>query len=498
VAFWENPEFIRHLRAELRGPRSIIMAVLTVVVSALVGLSCWGAADNSAEFFRLFHYWLIGIEFVVLGLWCASACGQAISRERELKTYDFLRTTRLTAWELAAGKILGAPVMAYFVVGCSAPIAVVAGLLAGISAAATLGIYVLLVAFALFVSVIALWISMLMEKSSAAVALLVVLLPMGMGNAFAYGPFAGFSAISVFPAIMVLYHPEKLNPALAPTLLGFPVPLLALTLILYATLGAWFALMLVRNLKKDREEIRLLSRWQAVGFVAYLNVLFYAFLNPQKLGTGSPWGMGPQQVSVLAMTLNAVAVFFVGVGILTPRERLKVWWRHRVAGQAGYLAPDGMVWPWLVMAAAVAYALLAAEAFGMQGAIPLDRWRLGTAAILLLNYLVFVTRDILFLQWAMLTRMKRPVIKGFLYLWLYYAAAGVVSSVVGLASEQAGTIILGLTTPFLITRTGSVALTAAHASYAGMGLQIVVAMFLGTLIARRLSHPPVVPETSTA
>lgn len=498
MAFWENPEFIRHVRAELRGPRSIIMAVLTMVVCALVGLSCWGSADNPTEFFRLFHYWLIGIEFVVLGLWCASVCGQAISRERELKTYDFLRTTRLTAWELAVGKILGAPIMAYFVVGCSVPIAIAAGLLAGFGVATILGIYVLLAAFALFVSVIALWISMLMEKSSSVVAILAVLMLMGMGNAFAYGPFAGFSAISVFPAIAALYHPEKLNPAMAPTLFGFAAPLLALTLILYATLGAWFVLMLVRNLKKDREEIRLLSRWQAVGFVAYLNVLYYAFLNPQKLGTGSPWSMGPGEVSTLAMTLNAVAVFFVGVGILTPRERLKVWWRRRVAHEAGYLAPDGMVWPWLVMAAVVAYALLAAEVFGMQGAIPLERWRLGTAAILLLNYLVFVTRDILFLQWAMLTRMKRPVVKGFLYLWLYYAAAGVVSSVVGLASQQAGTIILGLTTPFLITKTGSAALTAAHASYAGMALQVVVAMFLGTLIARRLSHPPVVPETSAA
>jgi hypothetical protein len=108
VKFWENPEFIRHVRADLRGPRAITMATVTLVICGLVGMSCWSSAKDLNEFFRIFHFWLVGIQFTVLGIWCASACGQAISRERELKTFDFLRTTRLTG-SLPSERFLARP-----------------------------------------------------------------------------------------------------------------------------------------------------------------------------------------------------------------------------------------------------------------------------------------------------------------------------------------------------------------------------------------------------
>ena len=56
MVFWKNPEFIRHVRAELRAPRAITMAALTLVICGLVALSCWGAADHPADFFRLLHF----------------------------------------------------------------------------------------------------------------------------------------------------------------------------------------------------------------------------------------------------------------------------------------------------------------------------------------------------------------------------------------------------------------------------------------------------------
>ena len=499
MAFWKNPEFIRHVRAELRAPRAITMAALTLVICGLFALSCWGAADHPADFFRLLHFWLVGIQFTVLGLWCASACGQAISREKELKTFDFLRTTRLTAWELAIGKILGAPIMAYFVVGCSLPISLAAGLLGGFSLGTLLGVYALLIAFALFVSLMGLWVSMLMEKSNAGVPVTVAVAPVAIGYSFAASPFSGISAITIFPALFALYHVKTEASSSPPTVFGFPVPYLGLTLILYAALGAWFVLMLVRNLKRDREEMRLLSRWQAIGFVAFLNILYYAFLDTKLLVIESNLGgFRPRDAAMIALVLNSANLFLVGVALIGSREKLKVWWRNRVAGQESYLSGDGLVWPWLVFGALVAYAMLAAEALGVQRAVPLQNWGLEISGVVLLNILVFIIRDVLFLQWCTLTRLKRPVVKGFLFLWLYYAAAGIISSVCGLASRTAGSLVMGLLTPWQIMGLEDIGLAQAHPSYVGMALQVAVAVFLVTAITRRLSRPPLVPVPSPA
>ncbi len=499
MAFWQNPEFVRHVRAELRAPRAITMAALTLVICGLVALSCWGAADKPFEFFQLLHFWLVGIQFTVLGLWCASACGQAISREKDLKTFDFLRTTRLTAWELAVGKILGAPIMAYFVVGCSLPISLVAGILGGISLATLLGAYVLLAAFALFVSVMGLWVSMLIEKSSAGVPAIVTVVPVAIAYPFAFSPFSGFSAISIFPVLFALYHVQTSDSMIPPTVFGFAVPYLGLTLALYAAFGAWFIFMLVRNLKRDREEMRLLSNWQAIGFVAFLNILYYAFLDPRRLAMESNFGgLRPQNAAMIALVLNSAILFLVGVALIGSREKSKVWWRNRVAGRQGYLSGTGLVWPWLVIGALVAYAMLAAEALGVQRAVHLQNWRLGFSGVVLLDMLVFIVRDVLFLQWCTLTRLKRPLVKGFLFLSLYYFAAGVISSVIGLASQTAGSLVVGLLTPWQIMVLEDVGLAQAHPSYVGMGLQVAVSAFLVTVITRRLSRPPLVPASSPA
>ena len=171
MAFWRNPEFVRHLRGQLRAPRAWTALTVMLVVCVLVGLSSWSShSDNRQEFFSTLYVTLVVIQYGVVGLWCASACGQAIARERELKTFDSLRTTRLSWTELVVGMILGRPVLAYFVVGCSMPISGLAGLLAGYPLGAILGTYVLLVLFALFVGLVGLWGSMLSEKASSAMA----------------------------------------------------------------------------------------------------------------------------------------------------------------------------------------------------------------------------------------------------------------------------------------------------------------------------------------
>ena len=65
LEFWRNPEFVRHVRAELRAPRAITAGFLAVVVCALVGLGCWASEhEKLRDFFRTYHAWLVGLQWV--------------------------------------------------------------------------------------------------------------------------------------------------------------------------------------------------------------------------------------------------------------------------------------------------------------------------------------------------------------------------------------------------------------------------------------------------
>lgn len=494
LEFWRNPEFVRHVRAELRAPRAITAGFLAVVVCALVGLGCWASEhEKLRDFFRTYHAWLVGLQFVGLAFWCASGCGQAISRERELKTYDFLKTTRLTAGEITVGKILGAPIMGYFVVGCTLPISLVAGALGGYGVGTLVGVYILLVAFALFVSLVGLWLSMLLEKSSSAAVALLILLPIAWTLSLGYSPFSGLGSLNPLATVFWLYGAKVGGTFHRPTLFGVTIPSLVASLLLYAAFGAWLVLMLVRNLKKDREQIVLLSRWQAVGFGAFLNVLLYAFLNPKALtGTMTYGSIRPEEVATLAMAMNGLFIFVVGLTTLAPHERLKVWWRRRAAGEGKYFSSSGLSWPWLIAVALVAYVLLVAEAAGLRSAIPFERWHLGRAAIELLVLLIFAVRDVLFLQWCNVTRMKRPLVKGVLYLMLYYFAVLMVGLVVAVTTGSKSNMVFDALTPYGPFMTEGAGLARfSPAIYVGMGIQIGFILLILKAIATRLSRPAI-------
>ncbi|MBZ5543520.1 MAG: hypothetical protein LAO07_07550 [Acidobacteriia bacterium] len=199
------------------------------------------------------------------------------------------------------------------------------------------------------------------------------------------------------------------------------------------------------------------------------------------------------------MAMNGLFIFVVGLATLTPHERLKVWWRRRAAGEEKYFSESGLAWPWLIAVALVAYVLLIAEAAGLRSAVGFERWHLGQAAIQLLVLLVFAGRDVMFLQWCNLTRMKRPLVKGVLYLMLYYFAVSILGIVVAATTGSESNMVFDALTPYGPFMTGGAGLARlSPAIYIGLGVQMAFILLILKAIAMRLSRPAISGATAAA
>lgn len=529
LRIWTNPEFVRHRRAELRPVRAITVAAVVIVICVLLGLACWSHVQSQIEAARLgletfgtpawqhrlddlqrdastktwllFYRWLLGLQGIALTFWTLFSCAQSISGERDRKTWDFQRVTRLTPSEILIGKLLGEPVLLYFAVLCATPITLIAGLAGGLSFATVISILIFLVVVSIFLGLGGTWLSTLLESRTRGVGLIGVLglygLTLGAFGLFDSG-LPGLAAISPLAGIIDLFGAAP-NPFLRhrPVLFGHEIPWLLMSILLCGSLSAWLALMLIRNLKRDYPEIRPLSRWQAVGCAAYLNFLIYALLKPVPMEGRTIAGVfnDAKSVALFAVAMNGVFLFLMGLATLTPQERLKVWQRKRASGQSALFADDGLPWPWLGISAVVAYALMIWGLLAWNSALPLEMTTLQSAAIRLLLVLVFVMRDVLFLQWCMLTRLRQPVVKGVLFLGLYYAGAAVI---IGLAtvSSNAGYWMTALLTPARALDPHTVGFTTSPETYVGLLLQMGMIGVMLSAITTRLQRPMQAPASA--
>jgi len=436
---WRNPELIRHARADLRPARMATAAAVSVLICALLILMFYHpgidttSAPGDREIPTVLYILLLSVQVLVLSLWALSSCSQAIASERSLKTFDFLRSTRLTSWELLLGMVFGVPLMAYFTVACTLPFTLVFGLYAGFSLLAIAATYLMLLLVVVVLSLAALTISMMTDRPRAGEVVLLVFLLAFPSWAFLAGVsgdsrFPGLSAILVFVGLLPLYHvtPTPYDPVFHLThvpFFGIQVPSLFLSIVLYASAGAWLLLMLVRNLKKDREDIRLLSRWQAVALTAYLNVLVFALLDLRPLN--SP--VSASDVALGYLGLNFLILYAVGIATLTPPARLKSWCRIPPSSAQFYWSEDGPPSTWMGASAVAAFLFFLLEAVVARHFIPFSQWPVRAVAAHLFVLLVFAARDVLFLQWCAWKGFQSPVVKGSLFLMLYYCTAATIA-----------------------------------------------------------------------
>ena len=535
--FWQNPEFIRHCRSELRRSRMTTVALVVFFVCGLTILACWAAAKAQMTFYHSearvvvkpqipsaspaqrsnepsdddanppalmglsdekptiasatalkSYYPLMFMQFGVLTFWSLLSCTQGISRERERNTWDFQRTTRLAPSELLVGKLLGEPVLAYFIFLCALPVTFVTGIVGHVPLLKILLADFVTVIAALFIGIAGLWVSSLFESKSRGIGLIAGLAIYGMflgctGMADSpFGGLAGFSPLTTFLPLV-----GRIPAALRPMLFGGRVPWLLMTILLYVTFGAWLVLMLVRNLKKDVNEMRLLSHWQAVGCCAFLNFVLYALLDPTRENFFST---AADFVSFMVL-INGIIFFFLGVAMLSTSERIDP---ESLLSARSFLSGNGLQWPWLMISAVVSYLLLIWGLYMWKGQIGFDGHLMAWGAVSMLIVLVFIIRDVLFIQWCKLTRLRSPLVKGVLFLGLYYVGAAVLYSVMDVTSHTAASGLAHVLTP-IASFTYNSALVPASV-LAGIVIQVMATAFLISAIRGRVQRVELLPAVA--
>jgi hypothetical protein len=296
-------------------------------------------------------------------------------------------------------------------------------------------------------------------------------------------PFPGAAAFSPLTGFLGLFTTHEGSLPRLPTVFGHSVPWLALSLLLWASFGFWIVLMLLRNLKRDYEEIRLLSRWQAIGCAAFLNFVIYALFSPARAGgvefQGFGWNDGWREWRHSVRHGNC-HIDYSGTAASMVAKADHGRCNHVLRGRPGLA--------WLALSAATAYALMVWGALAWDHALPVDTASLERAAIQLAIVLVFITRDVLFLQWWKLTRMSRPVLKGLLYLSLYYAAAVVLTALFSQQSDDAAVHVLNLLTPVGVANPDVHGVHFSVSLYLGVALQVGLIATLITAIGGRVNR----------
>jgi hypothetical protein len=438
-----TPELLRNRRIQLRHGR--VLAV--IVICAAVSLSAVAyffyspdAARSEMAALNLVRTMVI-LQITVLLIAGGIYCLQSVNREKELNTFDYQRITRLKPIELAIGKLLGAPALAYFIVLCLMPITLIAAFLAQIPVFTLLQIYLIILLGSITYHLLALLLSLLAPLGSSAGTIVLFLFLAGMGSMFAAGmnTFA-IHQVSPFFAAELLYSQAPRNPfaTLPPSrdlFMGVSVPHFLVLIVIYVTFSAFLLLAVTRNIKRDPSIYEIYAPWQGLAFVLYLNALVLGFfrwvvpfqLPPQYLVQFRPIQAGPAAVVFLANALWLFAIF--GFALLRNRERVRRRLRQYGATASGWWAA---IWPspyLLAGALATGCAVLAMIRYNVED---FGNWNFQVGILEVVFFAIWLVRDFQYLQWMNLQRARRPLVAGVLYLIIFYVCASACMAAFGL------------------------------------------------------------------
>jgi len=420
-------EILRNARIQLRPKRVIAAVVICAAISftavAYFFYAPW--AKSSRVGGQELLAWIFWVQVVILLIAGGIYCLQSVHREKELNTFDYQRVTRLTPLELALGKLLGPPSMMYFLVLCTMPIALVGTFLGGTDPARLLAAYGLVLLGVVAYYAFALFTSLFLPRGSSAgaVILFLVVIYITSGAWLRAGPGWLLSRTSPFWASELLSSSGvRDNPDI---FFGLAISHGVVLVALYVTITAWFLLAVTRNMKRDPSNYEIYSPFQALGVILYLHVLMLGFFEWTEtfysMTTTSvtvPRNPGEAEATFLAVSFWLFLV--LGLTLLRTRDRCRRLLREFGARAANWWAA---LWPapyvvvgTLLIGAALIYMI-------RLRLKPTSGWSAGMAAFEISFFVLWLVRDLIFLQWANLRRSRRPLLSGALYLVAYYGCA---------------------------------------------------------------------------
>jgi hypothetical protein len=433
IAVWDNPEFIRNVRAQLRPGKAIATACICAAISIVTGWAfsyksnvATGPYGWGSEVFQV-AFWL---QAVMLAAGGGIACINSIHREKDQNTFDYQRVTRLTPLELTLGKLFGAPVFTYFVFLCLMPLAIFGVVAAKHKPFTVLIAYVVLLIGSIAIHTLSLLISLLTVKGSHTGAIL-LLLALLWGTSFdanslqffKIGPLGPFYAAQIARRAgwESPLPDEKLRrgtseiPVDQDAVFGKEVRHVPVLITLDLLFTGWFLLALVRNIKRDPNYYEIYSPVQALAFALFLNLLFVAFMQ---------WRQATAVDSqAFLLTLNTGVFSCLGLAAIRNRERMR---RILRAGEGTATSWLAAVWPApMIIAGTLTAGLLIV--FGIsQGRDPRLEWSANLAVLRSLFFVAWIARDLQFLQWMGLRRGKHPLVMGVIFLTIFYVCMGIV------------------------------------------------------------------------
>jgi hypothetical protein len=454
-----NPELLRNSRIQLRRGRLLAAAVICAAVSlSFVTVYRFSPRDNLKGLFVT----IFPLQAIILVIGGSIYCLQSVQREKDQNTFDFQRITRLSPLQLALGKVLGAPALAYFGTLCLTPVALWAALAGGVSVSTLLQMYIVLALGAFTFHCLAVLVSMVLEKGTSAGAMFFFLWAIGMtaidmSSGYQQGPLAlhaigPFWAYNLVDTGAAIFPPPAASPYYTgraeDLFFGLHVPHSGVLIFLYATMAAWFLLALARNIKRDPSVYEIFRPIQAFALALYLNGIVLAFFRwvqgsytqqPPDFYIGS-WQFRPvtAQDAENAFLAFSLGIFLVlGLTLLRNRERSRRFLREVGASSADWLAA---IWPapYLILGTILSGA--AVILMIRANAAPQADWSLGMGVVQVAFVGAWLARDFIYLQWMNLRRARRPLLTGILFLVVYYACVGVVLSTLNLFARDSSSI----------------------------------------------------------
>lgn len=450
MMLWSNPEFIRNVRAQLRGTRMVTMGVICALVSITLAYYFYWQRDFSRLANKDLVLRLAGSGLLSMSLWIQTlvlaaggsiVCVNSIYKEKDQNSFDFQRITRLTPFQLTVGKLFGAPAMMYFICLCFLPLAIFAAILAKVQLSFFVAAYLTLLVGSLSFHIFSLLVSLLTFRGShtSAIVLVVILLwaggyPGRMGDlgAFRLGMISPFLAPTLALEktwnLWQLLHSSSEDYYVGPGqgmvayFFGHPIHQFFAFLLVTISLSLWFLLGILRNIKRDPDYYEVYSPLQAFGFSVYFNFLLLAFFR-------WTWSNAIDSQSFL-LTMNILIITTLGFFVFRNREKMR-----RALRNASSVVEQlqNSLWPLPILLTATVFGtvMITAGLTMNHPANDLWLWEPRFTVLRSLFFVLWIVRDLQFLQWMNLRRGKYPLVLGFVFLAIFYVLVNTMLTATG-------------------------------------------------------------------